>query len=464
MFTVQDVVQATHGAVHGIAPLTTPLAGVAIDSRKVEAGNLFVALCGQKHDAHEFVAEALAGGARCALVERIPENCSWALQDSADGPPLVVVPNTLSALQALAHSWRLRHNVTVVGVTGSVGKTTTKETIAAVLEHRSPVLKSHGNLNTEIGVPLTLMQLTARHRYAVLEMGMYSLGDIRLLAEIALPRIGVVTNVQSSHLERLGSIERVAAAKSELVEALPSDGLAVLNADDSWVRAMIERTRARALLYGLSGDAEVWATAITSQGLRGIEFQLHYGRESVHVKLPLLGVHSVHAALAAASVAFSQGMDLGEVGEALHERVASARIIVVEGVSGSRIIDDTYNSNPESTLAALNLLSELDGRKVAVLGDMLELGAYETTGHQKVGHRVALVADALVAVGARAAIIADTAVRAGLPRERVFHTESKAEAIAYLHQRLRPGDNVLVKGSRGMRMEDIVQGLDVEEN
>jgi UDP-N-acetylmuramoyl-tripeptide--D-alanyl-D-alanine ligase len=272
----------------------------------------------------------------------------------------------------------------------------------------------------------------------------------------------VVTNVQSSHLERLGSMEKIAEAKRELVEALPQHGLAVLNVDDSRVREMAGHTSARALYYGLSAEAQVWASEVVSHGLRGVEFELHHGRAMVHVKLPLLGVHSVHAALAAAGVALDQGYSLAEIGEALRVMEPSVRIIVGAGLAGSRLIDDTYNANPESMLAALNLLSELPGRKIAVLGDMLELGSHEVPGHRKVGDRAALVADALVAVGTRAGIIAHTALQGGMRSERVFHTESNDDAIAFLKRLLRPGDNVLVKGSRGMRMEDIVHALRVE--
>ncbi|MBI4494017.1 MAG: UDP-N-acetylmuramoyl-tripeptide--D-alanyl-D-alanine ligase [Chloroflexi bacterium] len=464
MFTLDDLLQASQGALHGAASAGARLEGVAIDSRQVQPNNLFVALRGQKHDGHDFVAQAFARGAGCAVVERIPADCPWALEEGGDGPPLVVVPDSLAALQALARSWRRRHGAMVVGVTGSVGKTTTKETIASVLSGRFGVLKSQGNLNTEIGIPMILMQLTERHQVAVLEMGMNAVGEIRLLADIAQPQVGVVTNVQPSHLERLGTIERIAQAKRELVEALPPHGLAVLNADDPWVRAMAERSPAPVRLYGLSAEAEVWASTIMSQGLRGVEFELHYGRDSVHVKLPLLGIHSVHAALAAATVALRQGLELAEIAQALREMAASVRIIVLAGIAGSRLIDDTYNANPESTLAALNLLSELEGRKIAVLGDMLELGSYEATGHRKVGSRAALVVDGLVAIGSRAALVAEAAREAGLPADRVFHTHSNGEAIEHLRRKLRPGDNVLVKGSRGMRMEEIVQALAVEED
>lgn len=455
---ISDVIAGTQAEVFGSAPFVELITHVTTDSRQVQKGSLFVALVGAKHDGHDFVTQAFASGALAALVSRIPADCTW----GSDGPPLFVVPDTERALQDLAHWWRKEHQAQVIGITGSVGKTTTKEVTASVLANRYPVLFTEGNLNTEIGLPLTLLRLRPQHRAVVLEMGMYAAGDIKLLAEIAEPSIGVVTNVQSSHLERMGTLEHIADAKAELVESLPASGVAILNGDDVRVRAMEQRTSARTVLYGLAADARVRASQPVSHGLSGVGFRLHIGDDSTHVHLPLLGLHSVHAALAAAAVASEMSFSIDEVAEALYNVSPSLRILVARGVNGSRIIDDSYNANPESVLAAINLLEDLDGRKIAVLGDMLELGSDEIPGHRKIGSRASSVVSILVTVGERAALAADEARLSGMPAANIIQCQTNEEACVALRERLRPGDTVLVKGSRGMQMEDIVHELRLE--
>jgi UDP-N-acetylmuramoyl-tripeptide--D-alanyl-D-alanine ligase len=351
--------------------------------------------------------------------------------------------------------------VLVIGVTGSVGKTSTKELIGDVLGRRFAVLRTPANLNTEIGVPMSLMDLTPQHDVAVIEMGMYDLGDIRLLAQIAQPQIGVVTNVQPSHLERLGTLERIAQAKSELVSELPPDGLAVLNVDDERTRAMAALSPCPTAYYGLRSDADVWADGIESHGLRGIEFNLHAGERSARAKMQLLGAQSVHAALAAVAVALRVGMSFDEAVGALRHVEGGVRILVCAGIRGSTILDDTYNANPASMLAALNLLGEMDGRRVAVLGDMLELGSYEDEGHRLVGQRAAATAHWLLTVGPRARSIATEARAAGMPPHAVEAFETLTEARDRLTSGLLPGDFVLVKGSRGVHLDELVSAIQV---
>jgi len=461
MLSLRDVVQATDGDLSGAAGgLEVPLTRVVVDSRQVQAGALFVALRGQKHDGHAFVAQALADGAAGALVERIPPEC-------AAGPPLVVVPSTQKGLEAMAR-WAFDHHpgLDVVGITGSVGKTTTKEVVAGVLAQTRSVLKSEGNLNSEIGLPLTVLNgLRPEHEVAVLEMGMYQPGDIRLLARLARPRIGVVTTVQPVHLERLGTIERIAGTKRELVEELPADGgVAVLNRDDARVAAMAAASLARVVHYGLADDADVRADQIESHGLKGVEFDLVVrGSRGRHVRLPLLGAQSVHAALAAAAVGIEEGMTLDDIAEALHQLTPTLRLLVVDGINGSRIVDDSYNASPESVMAALALLRELPGqRKVAVLGDMLELGSEEEPGHRRVGTRAAHVVQLLIAYGRRSRTTAEAARRAGLGADQVVQAEDLGEIAELLRRRLRPGDDVLVKGSLGMGMATLVRALRAE--
>ncbi len=446
---------------------------VVVDSRRVSHLSVFVALKGESHDGHAFMSDALNRGAIAIIAEararnlRLGPNVHWV--DGAAGlqpmpqtlvPTVFVVPSSLKALQKLAADWRKKFPACrTIGVTGSVGKSSTKELIASVLRQRYRILKSEGNLNNEIGLPLALLQLNATHERAMLEMGMYALGEIRDLCAIAQPRVGVVTNVGPTHLERLGTLENIAKAKAELIESLPDDGCAILNGDDPLVRAMEKKTRARKFFYGLDSRNDLWANEIESNGLEGIAFVAHWGKEHLHLRVPLLGRHSVHTALAAASVGLVEGLSWDEITRGLRDNAAQLRLIAVKGEKGTTILDDTYNSSPASALAALNLLSELHGRKVVVLGDMLELGSYEREGHDLVGGRAAQVVDVLIAVGARGKWIGDAARDAGLSRQKIFYADGNARAVEILREVMRAGDVILIKGSRGAAMEEIVATL-----
>ena len=445
---------------------------VVIDSRKATEGSLFVALKGENTDGHNFIENAIENGATAVLcrkdwqftgnrpvVEAIPDR----EPPEPNGVVCFKVEDPLRSLQDIAAHWRRKFDVTVVGITGSIGKSSTKELAASVASQRFGTLKSEGNYNNEIGLPLTLLKLEPKHQVAVLEMGMYAIGEIKRLAEIALPRIGVVTNVGPVHLERLKTIERIAQAKSELVEALPEEGTAILNADDPLTKAMAQKTKAKVFFYGLTPSADLWADGIESLGIEGMRFWLHHGSEKLYVHIPLLGRHSVHTALRAASVGLALGLSWEEIIRGLQDRNARLRLLAVPGINGSTILDDTYNSSPDSALAALNLLAELDGRKIAVLGDMLELGSYEEIGHRLVGRRAAEVADHLITVGPRAAMIGEEAIAQGMPQDRVHMVATNEEAVEILKRILSQGDNVLVKGSRGMRMEEIVSRITLEE-
>lgn len=444
---------------------------IVIDSRRACEDACFIALPGSRHDGHEFVADALARGAVAALVARVPEGVNAAVVDvgaypkaPVSLPVLLRVPDPLTALQRAAAYWRARFPVRVVGITGSVGKTSTKELTAAVLRQRYRTLWSRASYNNEIGLPLTLLHLDTTHEAVVLEMGAYQPGDIAALCDLAHPQVGVVTLVGVSHLERMGSRERIWQAKSELVRSLPEDGIAVLNWDDAYVRRMADVTAARVLRYGLTPEADLWADNVTSLGLEGIRFTFHYGQDVVPVHLPWLGTHSVHTALAAGAVGLALGLEWEEIVAGLQDKSAQVRIVVVPGIRGTQIIDDTYNASPESMLAALNLLAELDGRRVAILGDMLELGHFEETGHRRVGARAAQVVDELITVGPRARWIAEEAVAAGLSPEQVHITEDPEEAVLKAREILRPGDVVLVKASRALALERVVDALRAEDS
>ena len=378
-------------------------------------------------------------------------------------PPLCLrVDNSIAALQQIARFWRRKLDLRVIGVTGSVGKSTTKEMIAEVLGTRYRTLKSPGNLNNEIGLPLTILKLSRGYERAVLEMGFYVPGEIQFLCDIALPQIGVVTNVGTVHAERAGSQEAIARGKSELIQALPSDGVAILNFDDQWVRQMEEKTKARVFFYGLSPEADLWADQIEGLGLDGIRFRLHYQGEIIHTRVPMIGRHSVHTALRAAAVGLNDGLGWQEIFEGFSQGLAQLRLVAVRTTNGALILDDTYNASPESMLAALNLLDEMDGRKLAVLGDMLELGPYEKQGHEMVGMRTAQVAKILLTFGPRARMIADAARRAGMKSANIMEFEEAEPIVDWLNKHLISSDSVLIKGSRGLRMDRITAALEVQ--
>lgn len=465
MLTLGDIIQATIGTDTGGMPGgDRPIRDVAIDSRQAGPDCLFVGLKGETVDGSDFADDAIAKGAAAVIVSRAPARaaqvCTPGTAPAAITPPIaIVVPDTLWTLQELAAYWRRRVNVRVVGVTGSVGKTVTKELTASILSRRYATLRNEGNLNNEIGLPLTLLKVTPKTEYAVLEMGMYALGEIARLAEIARPSVGVVTNVEPVHLERLGSIERIAQAKAELVQALPADGVAILNGDDPRVRAMATLTKARLFTYGLSPDCDLYATDVESQGLEGIRFRLHYRGDAIHARAALLGTHSAHTALAATAVALNEGLSWQEIMAGLMDVSAQLRLIATPAIRGALLLDDTYNASPKSTIAALNLLAELKGRRIAVLGDMLELGALEDEGHRKVARRAIEVVSRLIAVGRRGRIIGEEALACGMSPEDVVIVENNAQAIGILSDWIQEGDIILVKGSRGMHMEDIVQAL-----
>ena len=449
---------------------TTVITEAAIDSRQVIPGSLFVAIPGERVDGHNFIEEAFTRGASFALTEK-DTSASFRTLDLRGGlsstssldlssPLCLRVNNTISALQQIARFWRRKLDLRVIGITGSVGKSTTKEVVTEVLSTRYRTLKNPGNLNNEIGLPLTILRLGPGYQRAVLEMGFYIPGEIQFLCDIALPQIGVVTNVGTVHVERAGSQEAIAQGKSELVQALPEEGVAVLNFDDPWVRKMEEKTKASIVFYGLSSEADLWADNIEGLGLEGIRFRLHYQNETLHARVPMIGRHSVHTALRAAAVGIVDGLTWQEIFEGLQQGYAQLRLVAVRSGSGALILDDTYNASPESMLAALNLLDEMDGRKIAVLGDMLELGPYERQGHEMVGLRAAQVAKVLLTLGKRGHMIAAAARRAGMKPAHILEFDESEPIVDWLNKNLSAKDTVLIKGSHGLRMDRITASLE----
>ena len=464
MLTLADIIECFTG--WWPAHVTQPIAHVVIDSRQAQPGDLFVALRGERADGHDFVRDAFSRGAVAALVERdmLVEGDVIDLHQSVTVtqvslPVCLRVDNALAALQDLAGCWRTKFDVRVIGITGSVGKTSTKELVWTVLSRQFNTLRSGGNLNNEIGLPLTLLQIRPEHKQVVLEMGTYARGEIARLCELARPVVGVVTNVGPVHLERLGSIEAIAQAKAELVEALPPDGVAILNYDEPLVRQMAAGCKAHVMFYGLDSQADLWADEIESEGIEGISFQMHYNGENLHVHVPLLGRHSVHTVLRATAVGLAEEMTWDDILAGLQDQRAQIRLVAVPGPQGSTLLDDTYNASPASTIAALNLLAELGGRKIAVLGDMLELGSYEEEGHRLVGRRAMDVADILIAVGPRGRIIGEEALSLGMDPDRVCLCDDNQAVIECVLATIQPGDYVLIKGSRGMQMEEIVAAM-----
>ncbi len=471
MLTLSVVIEA----LTGVSPQgdNREIRDASIDSRRVTPGSIFIALPGERVDGHDFVREAFSQGASVALISQdisseylqLDLRKGWKTDQSisiGDAPICLIVEDSLKAMQQIARFWRRHLDLIVIGITGSVGKSTTKEMVAEVLSQRYLTLKSPGNLNNEIGLPLTLLQLSERHERAVLEMGFYVPGEIEFLCDLALPQVGIVTNIGTVHAERAGTIDDIARGKAELVQALPPEpeGLAILNYDDPKVREMADLSKAKIFYYGMSPEAHVWADQVEGLGLEGIRFRLHYRNEVIHLRVPLIGRHSVHTALRAAAVGLTDGLSWQEIVNGLQSGKAQLRLVAVHAKSGAIILDDTYNASPASTLAALNLLDDLEGRKIAILGDMLELGRYEHQGHALVGARAAEVASELITVGERAKWIASSAAKAGLPPDRIREFDTSQQSIDFLRGRLTSGDVVLVKGSRGMQMEIIVSALE----
>jgi UDP-N-acetylmuramoyl-tripeptide--D-alanyl-D-alanine ligase len=471
MLTVADVLEALTGV--RPEPANQVITEAVFDSRKVIPGSLFVALPGERVDGHDFIESAFQRGASLALVQRaisvqgrILDLRTGSAEDSLHIPEMpfcLLVHDSLKALQQLARFWRRKLNIRVIGITGSVGKSTTKELVAEVLEQRYRTLKNPGNLNNEIGLPISLLRLSEGHQSAVLEMGFYVPGEIAFLCDLALPQVGVITNIGTVHAERAGSQEAIARGKAELVESLPPEGVAILNYDDPLVREMAAKTRARVFFYGLDPQADLWADEVVGLGLDGIRFRLHYRGETLTLRVPLIGRHSVHTALRAAAVGLVEGLTWQEIISGLRSGNTQLRLVAVRTESGALLLDDTYNASPQSTLAALNLLEELDGRKIAVLGDMLELGPYEVRGHELVGLRAAEVVDELVTIGELGGIIARAAFKSGLAETSITQLDTTQQAISYLKPKLGSEDIVLVKGSRGMQMDRIVAALEYRE-
>jgi UDP-N-acetylmuramoyl-tripeptide--D-alanyl-D-alanine ligase len=451
-FTVQDIVRATQGALVG-GDLAVPVTGISIDSRATSVGEAFFAIKGHRLDGHAYLAEAAGRGSACLVVHELPD-------DLPPNVPLVLVEDTTKALGRLAAWHRAKFAIPVVAVTGSNGKTTTKELVAAVLGTRWNTLKPAGSFNNQWGLPLTLLGLGPEHGALVVELGTNQPGEIAALAALAVPTVGVVTVVAPVHTEFLGSIEGVRDEKAGLVRALRPDGVAVLNADDARVASMARDTRARVITYAVDTGADLRVVGEIVDGPDGLAFTVEHGGRRQPLRLLLSGRHNVTNALAAAGAGLALGVSLEDVATGLAAARPAKGRCVWRAAGDVRILDDTYNANPESVRAALDVVKthHRGARVVAVLGDMLELGAIADDAHREVGRYAAASGVAvLVGMGRHARVLVEAGRAAGI--SETHHTETFEDTVAFLLKELVPGDLVLVKGSRGMRMERIVDAL-----
>ena len=460
ILTLEEVLKATGGKLLQ-GERNTFFQGISTDSRTLSEGELFIALKGDRFDGHHFTVEVLEKKAGGVVIEedRVGD-IRW---NGYRSRAVIAVKDTLFALGDLAHDWRRKYRTPVVALTGSNGKTTTKEMIAACLETTFPVLKTKGNLNNLIGLPLTLLALTEKERVVVLEMGMNVPGEIRRLTEIAEPDIGLITNIQKVHLKGMGSLEKLKEEKGELFRRMRRDGTILVNQDDPLVIDLANHYVGQKITYGIERPAEVMAKEIKLKGAEGTSFTLILEREVMEIHLRLLGRHFVPNALSAMAVACLFGVEVNQAKEALeHFQPFPMRMEVIPLKGGKTLINDAYNANPYSMELALETLVEAkgEGKAIAVLGDMLELGNFTREAHEQLGEKVSkLSIDFLLALGEEAPVVVESAIRHGFPVERGRVVESHSEAISLLRKMIQNGDWILVKGSRRMAMEKIVEGL-----
>ena len=462
--TWDEVLAATDAEVHsGKLRGNDTIPHITTDTRKIAAGDLFIALRGENFDGADFAADALHKGAAAVLVNG-PLSASVQKDLKKEKGTVLTVPDTLKAYQEIAHAWRMKFDIPVVAITGSNGKTTTKDLTAAILSGRGAVCRTAANYNNEVGLPLTLLGITEDDTAAVVEIGMRGLGQIAALAPVAAPNIGIVTNVCEVHMELLGSIENIAKAKAELVEAIPVGGTVLLNADDERVAAMrsMAADGVRVLTYGLGADADIRAEALRLAA-GGSQFMVTWGNERHDYSIPLAGRHNVSNALAALAAGFVLGCTPQEMQAGLRTLTPTKMRYEVHEIGARRFINDAYNASPSSMYAAIETTASLyHGRRIAVLGDMLELGVAAEEAHREIGKRVAeLGFAALVTYGEQARWMHKAAEAAGC--SVCYHAESHEAAAKYLREMLVDGDTVLFKGSRGMKMEQIIALLTEEE-
>ena len=451
--TIQELLEAVGGTLLGQADLSRTVSQVDTDSRDIHPGSLFIPLVGERFDGHAYINPALEGGAAGCLTQRERESYR-------DDKFYVKVASTQRALRDLAAWYKNQFQIPFVAVTGSVGKTTAKDMLAAVLGVKYKVLKTEGNFNNNIGLPLTLLRLDSSHQVGVVEMGMDKFGEIDYLGGIVKPEVGVITNIGDAHIERLGSRENIFKAKCELLPHIKPDGLLVLNGDDPMLSTLRGHAPVQVVFCGQGEGTEYWAQITGGDGVSHIHCRLTTPSMDREVCIPALGEHMVYPTLIAAAVAERFGLTPDEIEQGIRQFVPTRmRMNILRRGSGIIILDDTYNANPQSMRAAISVLSDSQSSyKIAVLGDMLELGPFSPALHAEVGEYLGQAGiQCLVAVGEQSAAMAQGARDAGVPQ--VLYCQDKGEAMERLPMLLRGDCTILVKASRGMKMEDITAFL-----
>jgi UDP-N-acetylmuramoyl-tripeptide--D-alanyl-D-alanine ligase len=457
-WTVAQIVEATRGRL-AQGNLRSEVLRINTDSREAALGDCFVALVGENFDGHDFLEATVTLGAS-ALVVREGLGSVMAPAEVA----IVAVPDTLNALGHLARFHRHQYTLPVVGITGSNGKTSSKEMLAKILEQDRNVLKNKGNFNNLVGVPLTLLQLNSQHKVAVVEMGINIPGEMVRLVEISQPTAGLITNIQPAHLQGLKSADAILAEKGKLLQGLGPEGIAIINVDDERLSGFAEGLAARKITYSITDQsADVHVLGKVHLDDRGSSFKLALGEEPLEVFLPVLGMHQAQNAVAAAAAAYALGVSAAGVAQGLANHVpVTQRMQVQQLADGTRILNDTYNANPVSTVAAVETVASVRGARpfIAVLGEMRELGERSRALHHQVGEQVGLLGvDRLITLGEMAEEIGKGAQLTGMRPEQCFHARDHREVVTLLQENWQSGAWILIKGSRGMRMERVVEGI-----
>ena len=450
--TLRNLTEVCSGIYHGPeTALDREVTAITTDSRKIEKDCLFVPIVGERVDAHKFIPDVMAKGALSTLSERELSEAEY---------PYIQVKASLQAVKDIAEFYLKQLNIPVVGITGSVGKTSTKEVIASVLKEKYRTLKTQGNFNNELGLPLTVFRLRDEDEIAVLEMGISDFGEMTRLTKIARPDTCVITNIGTCHLENLGDRDGVLKAKTEIFQTLRPDGHIVLNGDDDKLITVEGYNGIKPVFFGLNEQRDVYADEIVSRGLKGMECRIHLGDQSFSVLVPMPGIHMVYNALAAAAVGSIYGLTIEQIKAGIENLEAiSGRFKMIE-TDKLLIVDDCYNANPMSMKASLNVLHDGAGRRVAILGDMGELGENETALHEEVGaHAVSCGIDACVCVGDLSTHMYEAAKKAD-PTFCVYHEKNRESLLAHLDRYVQKGDTVLVKASHFMKFEEVVKALE----
>lgn len=461
MIKCNEVIEATNGKL--ISGRTdTEFLNVSTDSRTIKNGELFIPIKGERFDGHDYIKNAFCSGAAGTITQRDIENVD---KEAVKGV-IIKVDDTLKSLKKLALYYRQKFKIPFIGITGSVGKTGTKDMISCILAQECNVLKTEGNFNNEIGVPLTIFNLEPYHEVAVLEMGMSNFGEISSLTSIVRPKVVVITNIGMSHIENLGSRQNILKAKMEILEGVPRDGLVVLNGDDSLLYGLKGFLDKHTVYYGMDEGLDYQAYNIQNAGESGVYFDINIRDREYKIHIPLPGVHNVHNTLAAIAVATEMGMPIDRIIEGIKNFTPDKMRLNIISYNGIKIINDTYNANPQSMEAALKVLKDINSskRRIAVLGDMLELGEWAYDAHFNLGKfAISLGIDYIITVGQNGKNIAEGALEAGARYDKVRTFSDNAEALKFLKSFVTNDDVILIKGSRGMQMEEIVLDLTKEQ-